>query len=178
MSIFQGVPINEYRLLIYYGFAPILIIAALIGIWLCLYNLFGGQDKKAARNLKSLEKRAKTDAVASARFEKLKRKTERRKKRNRSERLWEIGILILLIVVALFTFYVAIARPVTEYIHKDYVVYTGEISVYRYVRHSRIVLDDGTVVWGVGGLTEEDTYGTIVYTRKGKVVLGTSTEPY
>lgn len=176
MDIFQGVPINEHQLLLYYSFAPFLVVAELIAIGFGLYTLFGGRDKKAAQNRKNLEQRAKTDAVALARLEKIKRKTERKKKRNHNEQLWEIGFLSTTIVVVLLTIYIGIVQPVTDYIYKDYVVYTGEISVYRYAKHSRIILEDGTSVWGHGGLTEEDTYGTVIYTKRSKFVLGGKTE--
>ena len=176
MSVFQGVPIQEYRLLVYYALSPIMIIASLVAIGVCIYNLFGGRDKKVARNLKSLKLRAETDVVAMARLEKLKRKMERRKKRYRSERILDGFVLAFLIAFVLLTAFVGVVNPITDYVHKDYVVYTGEIKVYPYVRYSRIILDDGTAVWGIGGLTVEDTYATIVYTSRGKVFLGAKTE--
>ena len=60
----------------------------------------------------------------------------------------------------------------TDYIRKDYVVYKGEITVYQQMRSSRIELEDGTVVWGIGDFDEHDTYGTVVYSRRTKQFLG------
>ena len=40
------------------------------------------------------------------------------------------------------------------------------------MKRSRIILDDGTVVWGIGDFVEEDTYGTVVYSRRSKDFLG------
>lgn len=60
----------------------------------------------------------------------------------------------------------------TDYIRKDYVVYTGEITVYNQMKRSRIELEDGTTIWGRGDFNEEDTYGTVVYSRRTKLFLG------
>ena len=60
----------------------------------------------------------------------------------------------------------------TDYAEKDYVVYTGEISVHGQMRHSYIELEDGTTVWGRGDFDAEDTYGTVVYSKRTKEFLG------
>ena len=40
------------------------------------------------------------------------------------------------------------------------------------LRRSRVELDDGTTIWGIGDFDEEDTYGTVVYSRRTKQFLG------
>ena len=60
----------------------------------------------------------------------------------------------------------------TDYVKKDYVVYKGEITVYQQTRRSRIELEDGTTVWGTGNFDQEDTYGTVIYSRRTKQFLG------
>ena len=40
------------------------------------------------------------------------------------------------------------------------------------MKNSRIELDNGTVVWGIGDFNEHDTYGTVVYSRRTNQFLG------
>jgi hypothetical protein len=40
------------------------------------------------------------------------------------------------------------------------------------MKHSRIELEDGTTIWGIGDFKEEDSYGTVVYSKRTKQFLG------
>lgn len=65
-----------------------------------------------------------------------------------------------------------IVPNLTDYVRKDYVVYTGEIEVCIQGKSSYIELEDGTVVRGRGDFDSDDTYGTVVYSKRSKLFLG------
>ena len=73
-------------------------------------------------------------------------------------------------MVLILTF--SLIPAVADHIVKDYVVYTGEITVSKYIRSSSITLEDGTVIYGSTDLTSEDTFGTVVYAKRSKTALG------
>ena len=137
-----------------------------------LYISLSGKNIKNKQRIRKLKKQAPTDEIAKANLEKLQRKSKRRKKRNRDNLIDNIVLWCLLIGLGLLTLCYGVIPTLMDYIKKDYVVYTGEITVYESLRNSHIELEDGTTVWGRADFTEEDTFGTVVYSKRTKRVLG------
>ena len=86
--------------------------------------------------------------------------------------IFYVFLFVMVIGVELFAVIGNIAPLVTDYIVKDYVVYTGEIEVCNKFNRPYIELEDGTIVRGGTVLTEEDSYGTVVYSKRSEIALG------
>ena len=140
-----------------------------LGFW--LYTSLTMKNPKEKRRIKKLRENARFDEGAQKQLDKLERKNKRRRKRGRKNIINDILVWGLSLCVAALILFFAIIPGWTDYIRKDYVVYTGEITVYHQQR-PRIELEDGTVVWGRGDFDNKDNYGTLIYSRRTKLFLG------
>ena len=172
LNVTLSIPINDYRVLAYAVIFTVLFLglAAALGFW--IYTILTAKTKKEKKALKSLKERAKTDENAKKRLDKTKRRAKRRFERNRAEVITEQAIICFSVIFALVVLFMCIVPSYTDFIKKDYVTYVGEIKVYEQMKRSRIELDDGTTVWGKGVFNGDDTYGTVVYSKRTKLFVG------
>lgn len=176
MNSFHGIPISEHIVLLYSITFSIffLISIVLIGVcvWLLTVTWKSVNKPKETQRIRNLKEKAQNDEIAKKQLEKIKRQRKWRKERNKADLISQAFLLCLAVGLSIFLQFEAMAGW-KDYINKDYAVYTGEITVHqRLSRRSFITLDDGTVVWGIDDFDAEDTYGTVVYSRKSKQFLG------
>ena len=169
MSAYNGIPISEYRLPAMYIIYILLAVALLVAT---VFLILSSRDKKSAQRMKRLRERAVTDEQAAKQLAKIERKVKRRRKKNRSDLIFYVFLFAMVIGFELFIIIGGIAPLVTDHIVKDYVVYTGEIKVCDNFKRPYIEFEDGTIVRGGTILSEEDTYGTVVYAKRSKIALG------
>lgn len=174
MKLYQGIEIAEYMLFVKFGIFTFLFVIAMVAAVYFLCDLLRDRNGKSKENdrIKNLKERAASDELAKRLLEKAERKNKRKRKRNRGNVFSYIAIWMLLISVLIGTLCYGVIPMWTDYIKKDYVIYTGEITVHIYSGRSYIELDDGTHLYWRADFTEEDTYGTVVYSKRCKVVLG------
>lgn len=173
MHTYNGIEIYEWRLLLRFGWAPILFVIAIIVLALFIRSLIPQRDKKQKDRIEKLKERSATDETAKKRLAKIERQIEKKRKLCKKELIFDLLLCAFLTVLSVLTLAFGIIAPVTDYVTKDYIVYTGEITVYQVTGHnSQIQLPDGTRVWGIADFTKKDTYGTVVYTRRSMTVLG------
>ena len=172
MSTYNGILISEYRLPAMYIIYILLAVALLIAALFLLYQILSDRDKKSAQRMKMLREKASTDEQAAKQLAKMERKIKRRRKKNRSDLIFYVFLFAMVIGFELFIVIGGIAPLVTDHIVKDYVVYTGEIKVCDNFKRPYIELEDGTIVRGGTVLSEEDTYGTVVYAKRSKIAIG------
>ena len=172
MDTYNGIAISEYRLPVMYTICILLAVALLVAAFFLLHQILSGRDKKVAQRLKMLRANAATDEHAAKKLTKMERKIKRQRKKNRGDLIFYVVLFAMVIGFELFAVIGGIAPLVTDHIVKDYVVYTGEIKVYDNFKRPYIELEDGTIVRGGTSLSEEDTYGTVVYSKRSKIALG------
>ena len=172
MGTYNGISISEYRLPVVYIIYILLAVALIIAASFLLYQILSDRDKKAIQRIKKLRTKAETDEQAAKQLAKMERKIKRRRKKNRGNFIYYMFLFAMVIGVELFVIIGCIAPLVTDHIVKDYVVYTGEIKVCDNFKRPYIELENGTIVRGGTILSEEDTYGTVVYAKRSKIVLG------
>ena len=172
MSTYNGMSISEYRLPVMYIIYILFAVALIIAASFLLYQILSDRDKKAIQRIKKLRTKAETDEQAAKQLAKMERKIKRRRKKNKSDLIYYVFLFAMVIGVELFIIIGGIAPLVTDHIVKDYVVYTGEIKVCDNFKRPYIELEDGTIVRGGTKLTEEDTYGTVIYAKRSKIALG------
>ena len=168
----NGIPISELRLIVHSTVFTILLVCLLIAMAFFLYFSLTLKNPKDRKHYRKLKKRARKDEIAKAQLEKLKRKNIRRRKREKSNIITDIFVWTICISLSVVLLFWGIVPGWTDYTKKDYVVYTGEITVYKQMKNSRIELEDGTTIYGRGDFDEGDTYGTVVYSRRTKQFLG------
>ena len=172
MKTFNGIPISEIRVLVLAIVYTILFLALAIVMLFWLHVMLSLKNPKERLHIKRIRERSATDEAAKKQLEKIERKNKRRRERRKGDRITEIlfGSFVVCFLVVLLV--VGVMASWIDYAKKDYVVYTGDITVYEQMRHSHIELDDGTTVWGIGDFEEEDTCGTVVYSKRTKQFLG------
>ena len=168
----DGIPISELRLIVHSIIFTILFIALMVAVGFWAYTSLTLKNPKEKEHLRRLKEKAQSDELAKKQFEKLERRNKRRRKRERKNIITDVFIWNISVCVGVAILVWGIIPGWTDYIRKDYVVYKGEITVYQQMKNSRIELDNGTVIWGIGDFNEEDTYGTVVYSRRTKQFLG------
>ena len=172
MSTYNGISISEYRLpglyIIYILLAGALLVAALV----LLCQILRGRDEKSSKRMKILREKDSTNEQAAKQLAKMERKIKWRRKKSRGNFIYYMFLFAMVIGVELFIIIGGIAPLVTDHIVKDYVVYTGEIKVCDNFNRPYIELENGTIVRGGTILSEEDTYGTVVYAKRSKIALG------
>ena len=172
MKYINGIQISELRLIVHSTIFTILLLGLVVVIGFWVYTSLTMKNPKEKEHLRKLKEKAKSDELAKKQLEKLKRRNKRRNKREKENIITDIFIWSISVCVGVAILAWGIIPGWTDYIRKDYVVYKGEITVYQQMRSSRIELEDGTVVWGIGDFDEHDTYGTVVYSRRTKQFLG------
>ncbi|MBQ7968545.1 MAG: hypothetical protein IJ292_01850 [Clostridia bacterium] len=172
MSIYKGVSISEYRLPVMYVIYIFLAVALVVAALFLLYQILSDRNKKTIQRIKKLRKKAENDEQSAKQLTKMERKIKRQKKKKRGVITFYIFLFVLVLGYEMFIIIGWIAPLVTDHVVKDYVVYTGEIKVCDNFKSPYIELEDGTIVRGGTNLTEEDTYGTVVYSRRSKIALG------
>ena len=172
MSTYNGISISEYRLPVIYIIYILLAVALMVAALFLLYQILSDRDQKSLQRMKKLRAKAEIDEQAAKQLAKMERKKKRQKKKNRGNIIYYIFLFSLVVGFELFIIIGGIAPLVTDHIIKDYVVYTGEIKVCDNFKRPYIELEDGTIVRGGTELTEEDTYGTVIYAKRSKIALG------
>lgn len=172
MNTFNGIPISDFRVLVHSIIFSILFLGLMIAFGFWLYISLTMKNPKERQHLRKLKEKAQTDETARRQLEKIERKNKRRRQRNKDNIITDIIIWSATVCLAVAILAWGVIPGWTDYIRKDYVVYTGEITVHKQMKHSRIELEDGTTIWGIGDFNEEDTYGTVVYSRRTKQFLG------
>lgn len=172
MNTFNGIPISDYRVLVHSIIFSILFLALMIAFGFWLYISLTMKNPKERQRLRKLKEKAQNDETARKQLEKIERKNKRRRQRNKDNIITDIIIWSAAVCLAAAILTWGVIPGWTDYIRKDYVVYTGEFTVYKKLRRSRVKLDDGTTIWGINDFNEEDTYGTVVYSRRTKQFLG------
>ena len=172
MKYINGIQISELRLIVHSIIFTILFIGLMVAVGFWVYTSLKLKNPKEKEHLRKLKEKAQSDELAKKQFEKLERKNKRRRKRERKNIITDVFIWNISVCVGVAILVWGIIPGWTDYIRKDYVVYKGEITVYQQMKNSRIELEDGTVVWGIGDFDEHDTYGTVVYSRRTKQFLG------
>ena len=168
----DGIPIYELGLIVYSIIFTIMFIGLMVAGGFLAYTSLTLKNPKEKEHLRRLKEKAQSDDFAKKQLEKIKRKNKRRRKRERKNIVTDVFIWSISVCVSVAILVWGIIPGWTDYIRKDYVVYTGEITVYQQMKNSRIELDNGTVIWGTGDFNEHDTYGTVVYSRRTKQFLG------
>ena len=170
--MFDGIPISELRLIVHSIIFTIMFIGLMVAVGFWAYTSLTLKNPKEKEHLRRLKEKAQSDELAKKQFEKLERRNKRRRRRERKNIVTDVFIWSISVCVGVAILVWGIIPGWTDYIRKDYVVYTGEITVYQQMKNSRIELDNGTVIWGIGDFDEHDTYGTVVYSRRMKRFLG------
>ena len=168
----DGIPISELRLIVHSIIFTILFIGLMVAVGFWAYTSLTLKNPKEKEHLRRLKEKAQSDELAKKQFEKLERRNKRRRRRERKNIITDVFIWSISVCVGVAILVWGIIPGWTDYIRKDYVVYTGEITVYNQMKRSRIELEDGTTIWGRGDFNEEDTYGTVIYSRRTKQFLG------
>ena len=168
----DGIPISELKLIVHSIIFTILFIGLMVAVGFWAYTSLTLKNPKEKEHLRRLKEKAQSDELAKKQFEKLERRNKRRRRRERKNIVTDVFIWSISVCVGVAILVWGIIPGWTDYIRKDYVVYTGEITVYQQMKYSRIELDNGTVSWGTGDFNEHDTYGTVVYSRRTKQFLG------
>ena len=172
MEVYNGTQIVEHGVLIHNITFSILFLVFIFIFGLWFHYSLSIKNPKEKQHLKKLKKKSLTAEIAKKQLKKIARKNKRRRKRNKENIITNIFIWCLSIGFSVVILSWAIIPGWTDYIKKDYITYTGNITVYNQTKRSRIELEDGTVVWGRGNFDEEDTYGTLVYSKRTKLFLG------
>lgn len=172
MDMYNGIPISELGLIVHSVVFTVLFIVLMVATGFWVYTSLTMKNSKEKEHLRKLREKAQNDEIAKNQLEKIERKNKRRRKRNKENIITEIVIWCLTICIAGAILSWGIIPGWADYVKKDYVVYKGEITVYQQLKRSRIELEDGTTIWGIGEFDEEDTYGTVVYSRRTKQFLG------
>ena len=172
--MFNGISIFEYRLLAQSIIFTLLFLVLTVTLAFLLYASLKMKSPKERQRIKKLKEKAASDELAKKQLEKIERRNKRRRKRNKKDIVADTVIWCLSICFAVAILALCVIPGWTDYIVKDYIVYTGEITVYNQWNRSRIELDDGTTIWGRGDFAEEDTYGTVIYSRRTKLFIGGS----
>ena len=172
MKYINEIPISELRLIAHSVVFTILFIGLMIVVGFWVYVSMSMKNSKEKERLRKLKEKAQSDELAKKQLEKIERRNKRRRKREKENIItgviiWSISVCLGIAILAW-----GIIPGWTDYVKKDCVVYEGEITVYQQLRRSRIELEDGTAIWGIGDFDEEDTYGTVVYSRRTKQFLG------
>ena len=172
MDLYNGIPISEIRLIVHSVVFTILFIGLMIAVGFWVHSLKSMKNPKEKERLKKLREKAQSDENAKKQLEKIERKNKRRRQRNKDNIITDVVIWSITVCFAVVILAWGIIPGWLDYVKKDYVVYSGEITVYEQMKRSRIELEDGTTIWGRGDFNEEDTYGTVVYSKRTKHFLG------
>ena len=168
----NGIPVSELRLIVHSVVFTLLFLSLMVASGFLGYASLKLKNPKEKEHLRKLKEKAQSDEFAKKQLEKIERKNKRRRKREKENIItdaiiWSISVCLAIVILAW-----GVIPGWTDYVKKDHVVYKGEITVCQKIRRSYIELEDGTVIWGIGNFDQEDTYGTVIYSRRTKQFLG------
>ncbi len=172
MKYINGIQISELRLIVHSIVFTILLLGLVVAVGFWVYTSLTMKNPKEKERLRKLKEKAQNDENAKKQLEKIERRNKRRRKREKENIITDVIIWSISACLAIAILAWGVIPGWTDYVKKDYVVYKGEITVYQQTRHSRIELGDGTTIWGIGDFSEEDTHGTVIYSRRTKQFLG------
>ena len=172
MSAYNGIPINEVRLIGFCILFFVLFLSLIVALGYWLHLMLGQRNKKTDKRIRKLKEKAAKDPKAEKLLKIEQDRIRRRRKKNRSDHIYEIVVFTLASVLACCILIFGVLGPLFDVCKKDYVVYTGAIRVYEDLKHPYILLEDGTRINGTARLTEEDTFATIIYAKRSKLTLG------
>jgi len=180
MTTYQGITIAEWKLLFYSLFGSIVVLLLfVVAAFLLWFLIIQRTNKKENKRIQKLKEQAATDEKARGKLEKLQRKRERKKTRDKPKLIREIAFLLLPLGLGILLLYAAVPTLI-DYIKKDYVVYSGnftvEISYNGRFISEEITLEDGTTLEGTAGLHGDDTCGTVIYAKRSKMALGAKSD--
>ena len=184
MTEFQGIPINESKLLYLYWFVIAVGLVMLICVlWLTIRLIkettcHSSAETKAQQRIKNLKEKAKDDPTVEKELNRrLRRRKQQSKGKNRT--ILEQSLLLSLMIALLIGLFYGSRDFLRDYHEKDYVVYRGS---FEYViegdshvgRRRTINLPDGQSLSGApDSWNAEGTYsGTLVYGKHSHVVVG------
>ena len=168
-----GIPIAEYKLLGIAIIYTVLLLALLGGMLFLLSCSYEKPNPKKTARYKKLQAMAKSDVSAQKQLNRMERKLKNRRKHTRGEHVTATVVCTLAICWLLTTLFIAVIPGWTDYIVKDYVIYEGNYRVeHPSQKISYIYLADGTKLTGSGGLPEGSENGTVVYSKRTRLVLG------
>lgn len=161
----RGITLSYHRLIgVTVLFTTVMVFVAYVVIAYTVSAL-KGVDKKRLERLRESKVQHRIKE-----YEKAKRKLVR-------ELIEIIGFVLLFALLISLATTKLIFPALSDYVSKDYVVYQGSIEVTTGGRHSHVMLEDGTKITGTADLDDSDTYGTVIYSKKSKMILGGISEP-
>ena len=172
---YHGIPISEFKLLFLTILFTVLFLAVVTAMGFLGYQLWASKQpshNKSKARLRRLREKASTDEIAQKQLAKMERKQQRRKQRNRKEFAADIVILAIGFGITCALLFTQVIPGWTDYVQKDYAVYTGGFEIIQMGKHHGIELPDGTALTGIGDFDYDDTYGTVVYAKRSKITLG------
>ena len=172
MSFYNGIAINEIRLVVFCIFFLVLFIVLIVTLGYWLHLMRGQRNEKTDKRIRKLKEKAAKDPKAAKLLELEQDRNRRRRRKNRSDNAYNIVLFVLAGVLACCILIFGVLFPMLDYCKKDYLVYTGTIQVHDDLKRPYIELEDGTKISGAAGLTEEDTFATVVYAKRSKLTLG------
>lgn len=172
--MYHGINIGEWRLVLHNICFTFLFFLSAVLVVVVFITYHGDRNKKLEERLSRLRERAKTDSYAKNQLAKLERKQSQKRRRELPEKIFMYCLSLGLALVMLF---VGVIPGWTDYVKKDYQVYTGRVEVEfrhggRYSRSSYIRFEDGTTVSGTLGLGAGEHYEKIVYSKRTEIALG------
>ena len=174
MNTYKGYPISETMLWVNFLLFSFMVAALLIVFTWYLGSLdwFSKRRKKDREHIKNLKRLADANnKSAKKELERIERRKKRQLKRKKESIIAEVIINAAIIGLAFAILFLTVIPCALDLTKKDYVVYTGEVDVYRVGRSYRLRLSDGTLLYGDGDFDANDTYGTVVYAKRSKQVL-------
>ncbi len=172
MDSFNGIEIAEYKLLTHNIFFSAFLIIGIVLTVVAIIMLKSNFPKENSKHVNELKKRAEKDAWAKKRMEKLERKAKRKRKQMRDDIIFECFLLTLCVGIVIVSLLAGVIPGWTDYIKKDYVVYTGEIVVYDNYKRGYIIIEDETKIEGTSIFDSNDKSGTLVYSKRMRIALG------
>ena len=134
MNTFNGIPISDYRVLVHSIIFSILFLVLMIAFGFWLYISLTMKKTKERQRLRKLKEQAQTNETARRQLERIERKNKRRRQRNKDTIIADILVWSLTVCLATVILAWGVIPGWTDYIKKDYAVYTGEITVYNQMR--------------------------------------------
>lgn len=172
MDTFNGIAISEARLLTQTIMMSVFLLGLLVagGFWLA--SCIRKSDVKGKNRMRNLKKQAKNDSGAAQGLKRLKRKKRNQRKKNAKGIVGSICLGMIITALAVTISWLFVVPGWIDFAIKDYVVYNGEFEVSRGNKLNYIDLDNGTELYGGGGLDLGEHNGTVVYSKRTHITMG------
>ncbi len=172
MNTFDGIAISETRLLTQNIIMSVLLLGLLVAAGFWLASCIKKSDVKGNKRKRNLRKRAKTDPAAEQELARLKRKKRNQRKRNAKSIVGSVCLGVIIAALAVTIALLFVLPGWIDFAIKDYMVYNGEFEVSRGNKLNYIDLDDGTELYGGGGLDVGEYNGRVVYSKRTHITMG------